>query len=117
MNKFYVYCVFSPESEEILYVGKGSGDRIKTSLARLVKKYSSYSLEAKKLFTSLTEEDALKKETQLIAEIQPKENKISSWVREKEHDRFGKCRVYFKDAEVRGNDVTPGQPGGRLIYR
>ena len=83
MKKFYVYCVFSSESEEILYVGKGSGDRIKVSLSRLIKKYSSYSLEAKKLFTSLTEEEALKKETQLIAEIQPKENKISSWVREK----------------------------------
>ena len=85
MNKFYVYCIFSSYSEEVLYVGKGSGDRIKTSLARLMKKYDSYSLEAKKLFTNLTEEDALKKETQLIAEIQPRENKISSWVREKEH--------------------------------
>lgn len=34
MNKFYVYCVFSSDSEEVLYVGKGSGDRIKTSLDR-----------------------------------------------------------------------------------
>ena len=34
MNKFYVYCIFSSESEEVLYVGKGSGDRIKTSLDR-----------------------------------------------------------------------------------
>ena len=100
MKKFYVYAIFSSESEEVLYVGKGSGDRIKTSLARLVKKYNSYSLEAKKLFINLTEEEALKKETLLIAEIQPKENKISSWVREKEHDRFGKCRVHFKDEEL-----------------
>ena len=57
MNKFYVYCVFSSLSEEVLYVGKGSGDRIKTSLARLVKKYASYSIAAKKLFTNLTEEE------------------------------------------------------------
>ena len=95
MKKFYVYAIFSSESEEVLYVGKGSGDRIKTSLARLVKKYNSYSLEAKKLVVGLSEEEALQKETQLIAEIQPKENKIASWVREKEHDRFGKASVYF----------------------
>lgn len=99
MDKFYVYCVFSSESEEVLYVGKGSGDRIKTSLARLEKKYTGYSLEAKKLVVGLSEEEALQKETQLIAEIQPKENKIASWVREKEHDRFGKASVYFSAGE------------------
>lgn len=29
MNKFYVYCVFSSESEEVLYVGKGSEIELK----------------------------------------------------------------------------------------
>lgn len=95
MNKFYVYCVFSSESEEVLYVGKGSGDRVNVSLDRLSRKYTGLSLGAKKLVVGLSEEEALQKETQLIAEIQPKENKISSWVREKEHDRFGKASVYF----------------------
>lgn len=100
MNKFYVYCVFSSESEEVLYVGKGSGNRIQVSLERIRSRYPKIVLEAKKLFINLTEEEALKKETLLIAEIQPKENKIASWVREKEHDRFGKCRVHFKDEEL-----------------
>lgn len=111
MKKFYVYCVFSSESEEVLYVGKGSGNRIQVSLERISSRYPGVSLEARKLSSGLEAEEALQKETQLIAEIQPKENKISSWVREKEHDRFGKCRVYFKDPEVRGNYGTPGRPG------
>ena len=57
MRKFYVYCVFSSLSEEVLYVGKGSGNRIQVSLDRLSMKYPSLSLEAKKLFTNLTEEE------------------------------------------------------------
>jgi hypothetical protein len=48
-------------------------------LDRLSRKYTGLSLGAKKLVAGLSEEEALQKETQLISEIQPKENKISSW--------------------------------------
>ena len=97
MRKFYVYCVFSSESEEVLYVGKGSGDRMAVSLARLQRKFPGLELAARKLFSNLTSEAALKRETQLIAEIQPRENKIVSWVREKRGEKFGNARIHFSD--------------------
>lgn len=34
-DKFYVYTITSVESGEVLYVGKGSGFRWKTSLKRI----------------------------------------------------------------------------------
>jgi hypothetical protein len=47
MTKFYAYCVFSSESEEVLYVEKGSGDRVNVSLDRFSRKYTGLSLGAK----------------------------------------------------------------------
>lgn len=35
MGKFYVYTITSMDSGEVLYVGKGSGFRWKTSLKRI----------------------------------------------------------------------------------
>ncbi len=99
MKKFYVYAIFSSESEEVLYVGKGSGNRIQVSLERIRSRYPKIVLEARKLFSGLEAEEALKKETQLISEIQPKENKIASWVREKDHPKFGRASVYFSAGE------------------
>lgn len=73
MNKFYVYCHCFKDTNEIIYIGKGTGNRLKSKArGRLwlntVGKREYYSM---KIIDNLEENDAIKIEQELITELDP----------------------------------------------
>ncbi len=88
MDNYYVYVLIETSSKNIIYVGKGKGRRIHYHLRfiknhdkpnKRINNYLFYKAKSilnsggeileSKVFINLTEENALKKETKLIAEI------------------------------------------------
>lgn len=92
-NKFYVYTITSVESGEVLYVGKGSGYRWKTSLKRI----EDLSGNPCEVFLEDVDSNelALQKETKLIQSLAPKYNKNVSWQKIKE-GTSGITKIAFK---------------------
>jgi hypothetical protein len=92
-DKFYVYTITSVESGEVLYVGKGSGYRWKTSLKRIEELRGS---TCEVFIENVDSNDlALQKETKLIKSLAPLYNKRVSWRKIKE-GTSGITKIAFK---------------------
>lgn len=90
-NKFYVYTITSRDSGEVLYVGKGSGLRWKTSLKRI----EELSCTQCEVFIEEADSNelALQKETKLIQSLIPKYNKNVSWRKIKTGSSLAKLSI------------------------
>lgn len=91
MSEFYVYTITSMDSGEVLYVGKGSGYRWKTSLKR-IEELSHTSCE---IFLEDVESNdlALQRETKLIRSLSPVHNKRVSWRKIKTGSNLAKLSI------------------------
>ena len=70
MNEYYVYEWFIVDTNEVFYVGKGKGNRYKEHKRRnkfFIDMYSTHKCDVRKIYENLSEEDAFKKEKELIA--------------------------------------------------
>lgn len=71
-NRFYVYGHYTADTNELFYIGKGTRDRAWTSHRRSAywhNKVNKHKRIVKILYDNLTEEEALNKEKELIAEV------------------------------------------------
>ena len=70
-NRFYVYCFYNKDWDEIFYIGKGCGNRHKTLKGRsehILQIFNNHSCVSKILIDILSEETAFKIEEKLKSE-------------------------------------------------
>lgn len=69
MKKYYVYEWYIIETNEVFYVGKGTGNRYKSLKSRnkfFIDMYKSHNCNVRKIYENLTEEESFEKEIETI---------------------------------------------------